>query len=513
LYINDDTPDEFLEKMTEKYNAAVKNFWDYTIALEKEKLFYFILAYNQTVVLIKTGEKEAEKRFLGYEFSNRRGYEGIHAIQNGKTIDECTRLYDDSNTDNPQKASTYIYRAFNGDVTSEIDASLQDNVSRVRLVDMLMFGRKTFDKTISMTVKKNAIISKWELVKIGDVLDFEYGKGLPEKHRITGKYPVVGSNGIVGYHNEYSIEGPAIIVGRKGSVGKVTVIQENCNPIDTTFYVRIKGDLLFDFCAIMLKSIQDRLEALNSGSGPGGLNRNDVYNILIPLPSHDIQEKIISEITVVEKQENKTKEEIKKLKEVVKNTYLNIKPNFEDHVLSNEIEILGGGTPSTNKPEYWNGDIPWLSIVDFKGDLRFVETTEKNITKLGLKNSSTRILDVGDIIISARGTVGELAQLKKPMAFNQSCYGIKAKSNLNSGFLYYALKFEIEQFKSNAYGAIFDSVTTRTFDLIKIPLPPLSEQQKIVAEIEKLETEIQNLQKQQEQMKIQKELIVKKYLW
>ena len=73
-------------------------------------------------MLVKSGEKDAEKRFLGYEFSNRRGSEGIHPIQRGKNIEDCTQLFDAEVFDNPTKASTYIYKAFQGDFDFEIDS-------------------------------------------------------------------------------------------------------------------------------------------------------------------------------------------------------------------------------------------------------------------------------------------------------------------------------------------------------------------------------------------------------
>ena len=77
----------------------------------------------------------------------------------------------------------------------------------------------------------------WERVRLDKIISLEYGKALQESKRIEGIYPVMGSNGIVGYHNEYLVKAPAIIVGRKGSAGKVTFIDKNCYPIDTTFYV------------------------------------------------------------------------------------------------------------------------------------------------------------------------------------------------------------------------------------------------------------------------------------
>lgn len=108
--------------------------------------------------------------------------------------------------------------------------------------------------------------------------------------------------------------------------------------------------------------------------------------------------------------------------------------------ISEMAEILSGGTPKTEIAEYWNGNIPWLSVKDFSGDAKHVYTTEKNITELGLNNSATQLLFLGDIIISARGTVGEIAQVGNTMAFNQSCYGLRAKQGYSSDFLYYAFK-------------------------------------------------------------------------
>jgi restriction endonuclease S subunit len=258
--------------------------------------------------------------------------------------------------------------------------------------------------------------------------------------------------------------------------------------------------------------ISDINEFYFKGVGLKHLQKSDFRNIKIPLPSKIIQEKIITEIGILEAKELKEKEKEDSLKKDIYKIYSFSKSKYPEVILSNEIEIIGGGTPDTSNPEYWDGNIPWLSIADFKGDSRYVETAEKSITEEGLKNSSTKYLEKDDIIISARGTVGALAQLKIPMTFNQSCYGIKANKSLIPDYLYFALKFEIEQFKNNAYGAIFDTITTRTFDLIKIPLPSLSDQQKIVREIEKIEKLINLSELKLHEFSKQKLAVLKKYL-
>jgi type I restriction enzyme S subunit len=161
------------------------------------------------------------------------------------------------------------------------------------------------------------------------------------------------------------------------------------------------------------------------------------------------------------------------------------------------IVLVGGGTPKTSIPEYWNGNIPWLSVVDFNTGKKYVDQAEKNITELGLKNSSTKILNPKEIIISARGTVGAIAVLKRKMAFNQSCYGIRNIPNItDQDYLYYLLKDSIDRFKQIAHGGVFDTITRETFDSIDILLPPLPEQRAIAAVLSSLDDKIDLLHRQ-----------------
>jgi type I restriction enzyme S subunit len=96
--------------------------------------------------------------------------------------------------------------------------------------------------------------------------------------------------------------------------------------------------------------------------------------------------------------------------------------------LSEVIELIGGGTPKTSIAEYWNGDLPWLSVADFNTGRKYIYGAEKNITQLGLEKSSTKLLQVGDIIISARGTVGVVAAI--PVMIINAC-------SKNITFLYF----------------------------------------------------------------------------
>ena len=167
---------------------------------------------------------------------------------------------------------------------------------------------------------------------------------------------------------------------------------------------------------------------------------------------------------------------------------------WEETTLGDIVEIVGWWTPKTSEPQYWNWNIPWLSVVDFNNDNRRVYYTEKTITEEGLKNSSTKILNEWDLIISARWTVWALAQLKRDMAFNQSCYGIKQLDGVSDkNFLFYLLKNSISFLSRNVHWAVFDTITRETFDIIPIHLPPLPEQQAIAAVLSSFDDKIELL--------------------
>jgi len=180
------------------------------------------------------------------------------------------------------------------------------------------------------------------------------------------------------------------------------------------------------------------------------------------------------------------------LKTKFKQTEIGMIPeDWEVKPLSEVIEIMGGGTPKTTNPEYWNGDIPWISVVDFVNENRWIHKTEKTITKKGLDESSTKLLHSGQLIISARGTVGEIGQVKKDMAFNQSCYGLDGKNGLLNDFLYYLLKYKIRDIQSKTHGSVFNTITRNTFDQIFIQIPEETEQLSISKILSDLDSKIE----------------------
>ena len=137
------------------------------------------------------------------------------------------------------------------------------------------------------------------------------------------------------------------------------------------------------------------------------------------------------------------------------------------------VSIVGGGTPKTSVNEYWGGDIPWFSVVDTPppGSV-YVVMTEKTITQKGLQESSARLVPEGTTIISARGTVGNLAMCGRPMAFNQSCYGLRPSSDVGDYFVFLTAHSLVDRLQAMAHGSVFSTITRQTIEAVSVAVAP-----------------------------------------
>lgn len=317
---------EYKQKISAKTETK---FWETLLGIEAEKLLYFILAYPQKVVIVKSGEKDIEKRFLGYEFSNRRGNEGIHAIQKGKNIDECTKLFDANCYDNPDKASTYVYRAFKGDYTSPIAEGMQSHISRISLIDMLNFKRDSFEKNLSLIAKKKVEFNtKWDKRRLASFCQTNPGKN--QLSSLDDSYTVsfiemssVSNDGFI-----TSKEDKTLKQLKKGSytlfqdediiIAKITPCMENgkcalarnlTNGIamgSSEFHVfRTNNDVVInDYLFHLLNRQVVRDFAEQNMTGTSGHRRVPIkwYEDLdIPVPPIDVQKLIVEEIEKIEK--------------------------------------------------------------------------------------------------------------------------------------------------------------------------------------------------------------------
>jgi type I restriction enzyme S subunit len=127
----------------------------------------------------------------------------------------------------------------------------------------------------------------WKEGKLGDVVEFNYGIALKEEERSGSGYPVIGSSGIVGFHDDFFVKSPGIVTGRKGTLGVINYIFDNFTPIDTTFYITSKiGSVLLLFEYYLLRTCD--LGGMDSDSAVPGLNRNAAHSIPIIIPPKEL---------------------------------------------------------------------------------------------------------------------------------------------------------------------------------------------------------------------------------
>ena len=352
----------------------------------------------------------------------------------------------------------------------------------------------------------------WHETTLGDVITLKRGYDLPQRHRMDGPVPVVSSSGIIDHHRESRVSGPGVVTGRYGTLGQVFFIPDDFWPLNTALYVRdFKGN---DprFISYFLRSLD--FSAYSDKAAVPGLNRNHLHQESVRIPAAIDEQRGIAHIlgTLDDKIElnrrmNATLEAMawalfrswfvdfdpvrakmagrdtglpKDIADLFPNRQVDsalgeIPEGWRVRTLDDAVELLNGGTPRTSVARFWNGDIPWYTAKDapLPRDV-FVVKTERNITQAGVDNSATSVLPPRTTVITARGTVGRLACLGRPIAMNQTCYGIRGAGGYRDFFVYWLVRRTVEELRSRTHGTIFDTITRETFTLVDLALPPVS---------------------------------------
>ena len=497
---------EYKKKISAKSEAKL---YDTILNIEAEKLLYFILAYPQKVVLVKSGEKDVEKRFLGYEFSNRRGNEGIHAIHKGKNIDECTKLFDATNYDNPEKASTYVYRAFNGDYSSLIAKSMQSHISRMPLIEMITFDTATFEKRLSTASKKKVKFSdKWGHERIHNSIAKINGAltKIPESEILDiGKYPVYtqdSQNRVAGFSNNPNpiTDVPVILFGDHSCT--VKFIEESfLRGADGTVILKPKKDYIPKYYFYIVEYIVDKFLDKTK------YERHNKYlqELYIPKPPIDVQRQIVAEMETVdnkiaalslqiEQEENKIETLLSSIhnNEDSLNTiapfatmsikYSDIEPETyitTDNMLQNKLGVLPfeGVANISSITEYKPEDILMSNIRPYLKKIWFSDKEggcSKDVLVLRSVDTSKYLPKYIYYMLRRDAFFGYVMEGKK---------GIKMPRGNKDDIMKY-----------------------------KVPIPHIDEQKRIVAQIEALELEITKARTLIENATNEKQAILDKYL-
>ena len=525
---------EYKKKISAKSDAKL---YEAILNLEAEKLLYFILAYPQKVVIVKSGEKDVEKRFLGYEFSNRRGNEGIHAIQRGKNIDECTKLFDTDSYDNPEKASSYVYRAFKGDYTSPIAEEMQSHISRVSLIDMLTFDRDSFEKSLSLVAKKKVLIdSKYNQFKLKD-LSVLLKRGKSAKYG-KSKIQIIKSGQARGWFDfdfseKHYVDESFVIDERKlvrgdllinstgvGTAGRVTYFGEDGDfVVDSHITIfRPNQDLIlpkYALCVLGLIGFNNIENMALGQSGQIELSLDIIGNIKIPVPPIDIQKQIVEEIGKVEKSNSDAKYLIDKNLSDIRTiigglgSTVSIKENFDINTLT------------LDPTSCWKNEFFTYVDIDSVGKGDGSVSFGKKVLGKDAPSRARRVAEDRTVIVSTvrpylKG-FAYIDSVPEKTIFSTGFALLKSKNEGNyiSKLLYYLFMFSddlMKQMETAMPKAAYPSINKEDIDNFKIPLLTIDEQKRIVAQIEALELEITKARTLIENAASEKQAILDKYL-
>jgi type I restriction enzyme S subunit len=154
-------------------------------------------------------------------------------------------------------------------------------------------------------------------------------------------------------------------------------------------------------------------------------------------------------------------------------------------------QVVAGGTPSTKEPKFWGQDVVWFSPADLTGySAKLIRRGAKGLSALGLRNSSARVMPAGSVMFSSRAPIGYVAINATDAATNQGFKSVVPSPAVFSDFLYYYLKASKQLAEERATGTTFKEISGSAFSVLPVPLPPLSEQHRIVAKIEALFSEL-----------------------
>lgn len=347
---------------------------------------------------------------------------------------------------------------------------------------------------------------EWQLLPLGQVATLQRGFDLPNQERTAGKIPVISSSGPSDWHSEAKVKGPGVVTGRYGTIGQVFYVEDDFWPLNTTLWVKDFHGNLPRFIYYLLQTID--FHQFNDKSSVPGVNRNHVHAYKVRVPPLETQRAIAHVLGTLDdkielnRRMNRTLEAMAKA--LFKSWFVDFDPVrakaegrqpegmgaqtaalFPDgfgedglprgwtlSTIGEETEIVGGSTPSTKEPRFWDGDYHWVTPKDLSSlSDPILLDTERKITELGLQEISSGLLPKGTVLMSSRAPIGYLAVTQIPVATNQGFISMKCNKRLPSWYVLHWAEYNMEEIKGRANGTTFLEVSKANFRTLGIIVP------------------------------------------
>lgn len=367
-----------------------------------------------------------------------------------------------------------------------------------------------------------AVPDGWRIAKLGECITLEYGFGLPDRQRRPGSVPVYGSNGVLGYHHAAAVNGPGIIVGRKGSIGSVRWSETSFWPIDTTYWAKIRLDDQVDLRWAYYYLHHLRLARLNAATGVPGLNRSEAATLLTLLPPLPEQRKIAdilsSEDDAIEKTETVI-EQVRRVKQGLAQQLLTRGlPGRHTRFKQTEVGEIPDEWQLVRIQDLASDEPRSVQSGPFGSSLRHSEFQDTGVLVIGIDNVLDGRFSMGsqhrisyqkfeelrqyearplDVLITVMATVGRSCLVPPDLEraiITKHVYRITVdRSRCDPWFLMWCFLYSpvvLKQLYGSAQGQTRPGLNGRLIKRVRLPLPRLDEQTEIGELLVRMDTRI-----------------------
>ena len=315
-----------------------------------------------------------------------------------------------------------------------------------------------------------------------------------------------------------SLEKGDILISITAELGKLGWIPEGLGTAyinQHTALVRMKNTLDSKFVAYALSTekYNNKLNSLNDSGAKAGLNLGTIRSFELTIPSKPEQTQIASFLSVVDEKISQLTQKLELLSQYKQgmmqklfSQQIRFKADdgsefgeWESKTLGDVADIVGGGTPSTNNEEYWNGNVAWLTPSEI--NKKFIGRSKRTISEFGVQKSSAKKLPIGTVLFTSRATIGEVAISTAQVTTNQGFQSFIVNSKILNEFLYYWIVKNKQQFIERASGSTFLEISKSKIQPMKILLPCIEEQTKIASFLSAIDQKIEVVAQQIEQAK------------
>lgn len=318
---------------------------------------------------------------------------------------------------------------------------------------------------------------KFNKFALSELATIKYGKNQKKVLSEGGNIPIYGTGGLIGYATTALYDKPSVLIGRKGTIGKVKYVEHPFWTVDTLFYTIVNTDIVLPKYLYYVMSLMD-LNNYNEGTTIPSLRTETLNRLEFDIPSLVEQETILSCLNPIDEKialNNAINNNLEQQAQAYFDDLfvVNADPNWSECTLSDIGSVVAGGTPSKTKPEYYaDQGIAWITPKDLSvNKSKFISHGENDISELGYSKSSATKIPAGTILFSSRAPIGYIAIAQNEVTTNQGFKSVIPNENIGTAYLYFLLKNLLPTIEGMASGSTFKEISGSAMKSVPTVMP------------------------------------------